>query len=88
MADTRPRALLLPQSNGPQAPRIGTSHPAPPAETLDIQLDLRNGALRKKYDSLKYTLQKMEVGARGGGVFVYRFYFRCSQIGCSCSTYQ
>lgn len=28
-----------------------------------LQFDLRNGSLRKKYDSLKYTLKKMEVGA-------------------------
>ena len=26
-----------------------------------MQFDLRNGAIRKKYDSLKYTLKKMEV---------------------------
>ena len=26
----------------------------------DVQFDLRNGAIRKKYDSLKYTLRKME----------------------------
>ena len=25
-----------------------------------VQFDLRNGAIRKKYDSLKYTLRKME----------------------------
>lgn len=25
------------------------------------QFDLRNGAVRKKYDSLKYTLKKLEV---------------------------
>ena len=25
-----------------------------------LQFDLRNGALRKKYDALKYTLRKME----------------------------
>jgi hypothetical protein len=25
-----------------------------------VQFDLRNGSLRKKYDSLKYTLKKME----------------------------
>lgn len=27
-----------------------------------LSLDLRNGSLRKKYDALKYTLKKMEVG--------------------------
>lgn len=27
-----------------------------------LKFDLRNGALRKKYDALKYTLKKMEVG--------------------------
>ncbi len=27
-----------------------------------LQFDLRNGALRKKYDALKYTLRKLEVG--------------------------
>jgi hypothetical protein len=26
-----------------------------------MQFDLRNGALRKKYDALKYTLKKLEV---------------------------
>ena len=26
------------------------------------QFDLRNGNIRKKYDSLKYTLKKLEVG--------------------------
>ena len=25
-----------------------------------MQFDLRNGALRKKYDTLKYTLKKLE----------------------------
>lgn len=25
-----------------------------------MQFDLRNGSIRKKYDSLKYTLKKME----------------------------
>ena len=25
-----------------------------------LQFDLRNGALRKKFDALKYTLKKME----------------------------
>ncbi len=28
-----------------------------------MQFDLRNGALRKKFDGLKYTLKKLEVGA-------------------------
>lgn len=28
------------------------------------QYDLRNGAIRKKFDSLKYTLKKLEVGGR------------------------
>ena len=27
---------------------------------MSAQFDLRNGAIRKKYDSLKYTLKKME----------------------------
>jgi hypothetical protein len=27
---------------------------------MSTQFDLRNGAIRKKYDSLKYTLKKME----------------------------
>ncbi len=26
-----------------------------------LQYDLRNGAIRKKFDSLKYTLKKLEV---------------------------
>ncbi len=28
-----------------------------------VQFDLRNGALRKKFDALKYTLKKLEVRA-------------------------
>jgi hypothetical protein len=27
-----------------------------------VQFDLRNGSLRKKFDSVKYTLKKLEVG--------------------------
>jgi hypothetical protein len=30
-----------------------------------LQMDLRNGAVRKKYDTLKYTLRKLEVCASG-----------------------
>lgn len=30
-----------------------------------LQLDLRNGALRKKYDSLKYTQKRLEVRIPG-----------------------
>lgn len=32
-----------------------------------MQFDFRNNALRRKYDSLKYTLKKMEVRAGCGG---------------------
>lgn len=36
-----------------------------PACMQFLSLDLRNGALRKKYDALKYTLKKMEVRLLG-----------------------
>ena len=32
---------------------------------MSAQFDLRNGAIRKKYDALKYTLKKMEVRCWG-----------------------
>lgn len=31
-----------------------------PDEAFGVQFDFRNGALRKKFDVLKYTLKKME----------------------------
>ena len=33
-----------------------------------LQFDLRNSALRRKYDGLKYTLKKLEVGDTGMGL--------------------
>lgn len=36
-----------------------------------VQFDLRNSSLRKKYDGLKYTLKKLEVG--GISVVVKRY---------------
>lgn len=32
-----------------------------PNVAVHLQYDLRNGAIRKKFDSLKYTLKKLEV---------------------------
>lgn len=36
-----------------------------------IQFDFRNGPLRRKFDSVKYNLRKLEVGV---GVFKWRCY--------------
>lgn len=59
------------------APSHVAASPAGPIERLPsshaalclpacFQFDLRNGSLRKKYDALKYTLKKLEVGCQLG----------------------
>ncbi len=35
-----------------------------------LQFDLRNGMLRKKYDTLKYVAQRMAVGVQAGAYLV------------------
>lgn len=50
--------------------------------SIFLQIDFRNGNLRKKYDTLKYVLKNIEVSAEGRHARQHFQHFRASASLC------